>query len=543
VQQNPADSARRHGTDSEATDFALECIGLVKTFGGVRAVRGVDLTVPRGTVEALVGQNGAGKSTLIGILTGRITQTTGQLRILGVRPQAGDPRASREAGLVAIYQELTLVPALSAEENVFLGMTPKIAGFVDRPTMRRRHLELCRRLNINIPPRAAAKDLSVADGQLLEIMRALAAEAKIILLDEPTAALSVAERNALLKIIRELRSQGVTMVFISHNLEEVLSVADHVTVLRDGTVAGSGQVAEWTRERLVRTMLGDKAKGLAKQLLGEDDGGGHEAPAAPAIARHSDKPAILEATGVTLEGLISDIDIIVRPGEVVGLGGVAGSGRSTLMRCLAGAEPSSQGTMRVDGKAVSWPRAVDTALRNGIALIPEDRKNHGLVLRMRAMDNIAMANFGRVSRWGWLSDRHMRDYEAQFVGDFGFDPARLGAPAETLSGGNQQKLLLARWRYETPRVILADEPTRGVDVGAKEEILQSLRRFADNGVGVVIASSELEDVSMIADRVLVLAEGFLAKELVRGSRPVPVHEILSFAFATSPDEVAGQRSA
>ncbi|MCB1485825.1 MAG: sugar ABC transporter ATP-binding protein [Bauldia sp.] len=524
------------GHGSDRAEPALECKGLVKTFGGVRALRGVDFSVPRGTVEALVGQNGAGKSTLIGILTGRIAPTSGDLRIFGTTPVPGDPRASRAAGLVAIYQELTLVPAITAEENVFLGMTPSVGGFVDRKKMRAAYREFCARLDVNIPPRTLAKDLSVADGQLLEIMRALAADARIILLDEPTAALSVSERNALLKLVRQLREQGVTMVFISHNLEEVLGVADHVTVLRDGSVAGGGPVEEWTRGKLVRTMLGDKARHLAQELLDEDT----SVPASPVVADapvekpRDDAAPILEATGVTLSGAITAIDVTVRRGEILGLGGVAGSGRSSLMRCLAGAEPESRGALRIDGRDVPWPRSVAAGLKNGVALIPEDRKNQGLVLPMKAVDNIALARFSKVAQGGWwLSHARMRKYVAEFVGEFGFDPARLDAPAETLSGGNQQKLMLARWRYETPRVILADEPTRGVDVGAKEEILQSLRRFADNGIGVIIASSELEDVSLIADRVLVLADGVGVAELVRGSEPVHVHEILSAALEPS----------
>jgi ABC-type sugar transport system ATPase subunit len=287
-------------------------------------------------------------------------------------------------------------------------------------------------------------------------------------------------------------------------------------------------------------MLGDKARHLAQQLMDEAGTKDQQRPALPAApkelpaAHAADEQApILEATGVTLQGVISAMDVTVRRGEILGLGGVAGSGRTTLLRCLAGAEPDSRGTLRIDGRPVPWPRSPISGIRNGVAMIPEDRKNQGLVLAMTAMDNIAFARFGKVARWGWwLSGRHMQAHLAQFVREFGFDPSRLGAPAGTLSGGNQQKLLLARWRYDLPRVILADEPTRGVDVGAKEEILQSLRRFADNGVGVIIASSELEDVSMIADRVLVLAEGSAVGELVRGSEPVSVHEILDAALNT-----------
>jgi len=521
----------------EAMDAALTCTNVVKVFGGIRALRGVDLCVERGTVHALVGQNGSGKSTLIGVLTGRVVPTEGQVLIFGVKPEQGNPRASRQMGLVAIYQELTLVPGMSAEENVFLGMTPTISGaFVDRRGMRRRYLDLCSRLGVRIPPRMLAKDLSIAEGQILEIMRALAMDARIILLDEPTAALSVTERSALLRLMRELRAQGVTMVFISHNLEEVLIIADHVTVLRDGMVAGEGPVSDWDRQRLVMAILGDKAGDLAEQLLDEtvaEPGSVVPAVSARTHAIAEDGVPILEARNVRLPGVLSPIDLVVRRGEIVGIGGLVGSGRTTLLRCLAGAEPDSSGDLQIRGLDVPWPKTMRQGLKNGVALIPEDRKRHGLILRMRAMDNIALPKFSTVATWGWLSDRRMRRYQSTFVTDFGFDVDRLGSVAETLSGGNQQKLLLARWRYATPQVLLADEPTRGVDVGAKEEILNSLRRFAADGIGVVIVSSELEEVSMVSDRVLVLADGHLVSELVRGDHPVPVHSILSSAFISA----------
>ncbi|TPW74823.1 sugar ABC transporter ATP-binding protein [Schumannella soli] len=506
---------------------AIVVDGVVKTYGGVRALKGVDLTIPAGTVEALVGANGAGKSTLIGVLTGRVAATEGTVTIGGVQPKPGEPTASRAAGLVAIYQELTIVPGLSAEDNVFLGMTPSSAGVVRGREIHRRYLELCSRLGVRIDGRQMARRLSVADQQILEIMRALVAEAKIILLDEPTAALSDTERVALVRLVKELRSQGVTMIFVSHNLEEVLDVADHVTVLRDGRVVQQGPVAEWDRTRIVDEMLGE-AGGLVKaELAGDVDENGVDT-SVTVHERRDDQPLI--ATGISLPGLLYDIAIDVRPGEIVGLGGLVGSGRTTLLRCLAGLEPKSTGTLRIGGSEVRWPKTPRAALDAGVALIPEDRKNQGLVLGMTAAENIAIARYSKVATAGVMSTAQLKARTAELVTEFGFDPARLGAKAGTLSGGNQQKLLLARWRFLAPKILLADEPTRGVDVGAKEEILKALRRFAADGIGVIIASSELEEVSAVADRIIVLRDGRAVDELIRGTDPVHVDAILAAAF-------------
>ncbi|GAA3311055.1 sugar ABC transporter ATP-binding protein [Arthrobacter ramosus] len=522
--------------------IAIACTGIVKTYGGVQALKGIDLSIPSGTVEALVGQNGAGKSTMIGILTGRVAATEGTVLINGVQPTPGVPRASRAAGLVAIYQELTIVPGLSAEDNVYLGMTPSVAGVARGRDVRKGYLKLCERVGVKIPPRTLAGTLSIADQQILEIMRALVADASIILLDEPTAALSTSERDALIRLVRDLRTQGVTMIFVSHNLEEVLGVADHITVLRDGRVSRIGPVAEWTRDLLVTEMLGENTGPLHDELLDpEPPPAEHMAiadrpvPLRQQLPDRSPAPPLV-ATGINLPGLLYDIDISVQPGEIVGLGGLVGSGRTTLMRCLAGLEPRSQGTMRVDGDAVAWPRTARSALNAKIALIPEDRKGQGLVLGMTAMENIAMAALGKSANAGVLSTRKMRNLTAQMVEEFGFDPKRLQTKAGNLSGGNQQKLLLARWRYQMPKLLLADEPTRGVDVGAKAEILRALRRFADDGVGVIIASSELEEVSAVADRVLVLKDGRGVAELSRTDHPVHVHEILSAAFGETHDK-------
>ena len=517
-----------------AGPLAVEVSGVSKTYGGIHALAGVDVTIPGGTVEALVGQNGAGKSTLVGILSGRVAPSAGTVRVLGTEPAPGEPRAARAAGLFTIYQELTTVPGLSAEENVFLGMAPSAGGMVKRSAMRSRYLEFCERMGISIPPRSLAGRLSVADNQIIEIMRALVADAKVLLLDEPTAALAAAERDALLRLIRDLRRQGVTIIYISHNLNEVLEIADHLTVLRDGKVAAEGPAAEWDESRLVGAMLGGKADHLAARMLdrrgGQELAGAGEAEGAPAAKRRPQGTSILEARGITLEGAIENIDLTVREGEILGLGGLVGSGRSTVMRCLAGAEPGSIGTLTLNGEQIGWPHSVRRAMRRGIVMIPEDRKGAGLVLSMKALDNIALPDLGASAQFGWLSDRRTSNRISDFAHEFGFDAARLGTPAGNLSGGNQQKLMLARWRYRSPVVLLADEPTRGIDVGAKEEVLDSLRRFADSGIGVVVASSELEEISLIADRVLVLSEGQAVAELQRTGGRIPVDDILAAIY-------------
>lgn len=528
-----------------STGFALECDQITKIYGGIRALVDVDLVVPRGAVEALVGQNGAGKSTLIGILSGRTAPTRGTVRILGKQPVPGEPRSFRDAGLVTIYQELTLVPGLAAEENVFLGMLPSATGVVRRGVMRERYTEFCQRIGVAIPPRVPAGQLSVADCQVLEIMRALVADAKVILLDEPTAALAASERDALLALVGELRSQGVTVIYVSHDLREVLDIADHVTVLRDGTVSGSGPVEEWNEARLVKAMLGDKAERLAARML-EHRSDGRVQPhrsglSAPPAGEGDGPPAVLEARGISLDGAISDVDLTVRRGEIVGLGGLVGSGRSTVMRCLAGMEPRSRGSLTIDGRPVPWPRSVRRALRRGLAMIPEDRKRSGLVLGMSAMDNVALPDMGGAARWGWLSAGRLSGQISAFAADFGFDPSRLGDAASNLSGGNQQKLMLLRWRYKTPVVLLADEPTRGIDVGAKEEVLDSLRRFAHAGIGVVVASSELEEISMLADRIVILSEGRAVAELMRKDGRISVDEIVSAIYESAQRSAVAAR--
>jgi ABC-type sugar transport system ATPase subunit len=487
----------------------------------------LDLTIAKGEIHALVGENGAGKSTCLGVLAGRIEPDAGTLQVFGDEVRGFTPRSAHAAGVVAIYQELTIVPALSAHANVFLGQTLSRHGMLSERQMRRRYLELCRRLGVPAAPaKAEARSLSVADQQLLEIMRAIVAESQVILFDEPTTALSLPERDALRRLMLDLRAEGLTLVFVSHNLEEVLQVADTVSVFRDGRRQLTAPRSELTKRTLVEAMLGDAAgERLAEGLLEEADG-----QPAPDRPRREQGKTLLKVDGLTVPGAVSDVSFDLRAGEIFGFGGLMGSGRTTVLRALAGLEPRAQGRLWVDDREVRWPRSVRRARALGIALSPEDRKTEGLALQMSAMDNIALADLSGVASGPFLSRRRMRDRCADVAAAYGFDRRRIAQAVSGLSGGNQQKVLLSRWGFAPPRVLLADEPTRGVDIGAKEEILAALELMATTGTAIVIVSSELEELATLCDRILVLTGGKKSGLLEREHTGVAVPQIIEHAF-------------
>jgi ABC-type sugar transport system ATPase subunit len=489
---------------------AIEVRGAVKEYPGVRALAGVDLEVHAGEVHGLVGANGAGKSTLMKLVAGAIRPTAGTVRILGREIPPGDPRAAAEAGLAMIYQELTVIPEMSAVANVLLGRWPTRFGTLSSAAALARYDEAARAMQVEIPPGAVAGRLSTAQQQLLEVMRALAAERRVIVMDEPTASLGHAERATLGDVIRRLRERGHAIVLISHDLEEVLALADRITVMREGRIVADGAAGAWDHARLVEAMVGAvppapqrRARAAGEVVLSVRD---------------------LVATGVRLQQLE------LRAGEVLGIGGLVGSGRTELLRALAGAAPEVRGEVEVDGRRRRLPRTVAAALRLGVALAPEDRKGQGLVLGRSAAANVVLGGPAGARRWGLVSPARMARAAAPAVTAVGFDPARLNEPAGSFSGGNQQKLVLARWLYRRPRVLLLDEPTRGIDVGAKAEVFATMRRLADDGVAVVFVSSELEEVVEHADRTLVLAKGEPVAELAAGAT---VEDILAAAFATA----------
>jgi len=501
-----------------------------KTFGVTQALTDITLKVKTGTIHALVGENGAGKSTALGVLAGRVAASSGDVEVFGQPLPSERPRESRRLGIAAIYQELTIAPDLSAEANVFIGQPISRFGVLSSQQMRSRYEELCAQLGVpSVPSSIPAGRLSIADQQLLEIMRAMASDARLILFDEPTASLGEAERRALLDLLRRMRAEGRTIVFVSHNLDEVLEVADEVTVFRNGHLVITTPRSAVTKNDVIRSMLGDKAdqrllRGLEDEALPVSHSG--------SAANSPVGEPLLRIEHLFLPGALEDISLEIRAGEILGLGGLVGCGRTSVLRSLAGLEPRATGRLWIDGQEHPWPRTVRRALALGIALAPEDRKTQGLVLELSAETNVAMSDLRRVSRGGWISKSRLRSAARDAVIPFGFNPDRVAELPARLSGGNQQKLLLARWKYAEPRILLADEPTRGIDIGAKQDVLGALREMSERGLAVILVSSELEELVATCDRVDVLSEGRLSGRLNRTTDDLTVSAILEKAFSS-----------
>lgn len=485
--------------------------GVSKRFGAIEALNGVDLALEPGRIHALVGQNGAGKSTCLGLIAGRIDATEGSVEVGGVRSMT--PQAARRNGVAAIYQELTVLHAMSALDNVFLGGEATRLGLVKTRELRRRFAELSARLRVEIAPDARAGDFSLADQQLLEIMRALSTHCRVLLLDEPTAALSERERQALFAVMRDLRDRGVTLIFVSHYLDEVEAHSDTVTVFRDGRLIGTGAVAEWSRPRMLDAMLGPEREALEEVAIG-------------APARLGERRERLRVEALGSRRGVRDIALRLRAGEIVGVAGLIGSGRTSLINALCGNAGDVTGRMWVDGTEIVPPRTPREARKAGIALIPEDRKASGLFMAMSARENVMLANLA--SRLGLVRGGAVRRRSHELADEYGIRRALLDRDAAHLSGGNQQKLLLARSANGDPRVLLADEATRGIDVGAKSTVLRTLKRLADRGLAVLFVSSELEEVAAVSDRVYVMRDRRIVAHLEGAA--VTESRILDAAF-------------
>jgi ABC-type sugar transport system ATPase subunit len=498
------------GLVPEAGPTLLACRDLQKAFGGTRALDGVSLEIRAGSVHALVGENGAGKSTLAKIICGVIAPDRGELVLNGRVVSFASPRSARDAGIAFVAQELALVPRMTAPDNVFLGQEPRRAGIVDRRALLARFRKLADEAGFDIPSEVAVDRLPLARRQQVEILRALASDAELLVLDEPTAALSSVEADHLHAIVRRLVADGRTVVLVSHFLAEVLALADTVTILRDGRLIRSGPTEGESEASLVAGMLGRAAVQTypEKRVVPPD---------APVALRVRD----VVAPGVT------GVSLDVREGEIVGLAGLIGAGRSELVRAIYGAARTSAGYAELrDGRRWRGPRS---ALSAGVALIPESRASEGLMLGRPVRENVSVASLPLLSRLGWV----LRGRERGEVGSSlqaTSAHASLEQPAGTLSGGNQQKLLFARAVLVQPRLLIADEPTRGVDVGAKRTIYELLVRLASEGVGILLVSSEMEEVLGLAHRILVMRGGRIVTEL-QGDDLTEV-AILEAAFAT-----------
>ena len=500
----------------------IECTRLTKDYGVLRALDSVSLDIRRGEIHALVGENGAGKSTCLGLIGGRIAPTHGSVTIDGKVLKA-NPRASREAGVASVHQELAIVPQLSAQANVFLAHPDARLGVLTEARMRAKYVSLCERYGVAAHPDVPAGRLSVAGQQILEVLRAVGSGARAVLFDEPTSALGPSERAALISLIHDLKEQGVAIAFVSHNLEEVTELADRVTVFRDGQMTRQFGRGSFTKEDLIVAMVGDELAARPKLV------------AAKPVLREEEPIMKVRELGIRNRAL-HDISFDLRRGEILGIAGLVGSGRSSLLSALAGAQLYARGQLTVDGRrARRWPRTPAEARRLGLSLLPEDRKRQGLVLTRSAGENVMLANLRDAASAGVISKARLRTLAAEASRPFGFDSARLTTIARNLSGGNQQKLMLARWASAMPKVLLVDEPTRGIDVGAKADILRYLEELARGGMSLIVVSSEIEEVLAISDRILVMAKGANVAELDNVNRDMTVNDILPIAFGLAQD--------
>jgi ABC-type sugar transport system ATPase subunit len=481
---------------------ALRATGVAKTFPGVRALRGVDVVIERGEVRGLVGANGSGKSTFIKIVAGAIAPDDGSvIEIAGQTLEASRPWEARALGVATIYQELTIVPTLSAVDNAFLGDYKSRGPFVARRRMDAEFRRLCARLAVSLHPRTPAAAMSVADLTILEIIRAIRLDARLLIFDEATATLGPRERERIYALIGVLASQGVGVIFVSHDLNEIQQVCHTTTVFRDGAHVRTAERADWSHDALVRAMLGARGRTAAGAVATER------------IRVVEPERTALSARGVVVPGVIEHVDLDVAHGEIVGIAGLVGSGRSTLLKALAGAVPFAGGELALNGRPVAWPKNIPAALKLGVALLPEDRAREGLVLSLPTFDNVTLTRLGRAARRGiWLTRRESTNQAGALLRQVDFR-GQIGVPTGTLSGGNQQKALFAKWLYFGPQVYLIDEPTRGVDIGAKREMLDLIRRSADEGNAFVVVSSEFEELEAVCDHILVIANGRIVKDL------------------------------
>jgi rhamnose transport system ATP-binding protein len=476
----------------------LELRHAAKSFGAVLALADGSVELRAGEVHALLGENGAGKSTLVKILAGVHQPDSGTLRAGGQEVTLHGPAAARAAGIAVIYQEPTLFPDLTVAENMFIGRQPLRSGRrIDRRAMLAEAGAIFRRLGVPLDPARIARGLSIADQQVVEIGKALSLNARVIVMDEPTAADSAAEVDRLFEVVRTLSGQGAAVLFISHRLEEVFAICQRVTVMRDGKHVLTSDLAGLTAQDLVRAMVG---RDLAERP--------------PRAAGVTPGEPVLQVARLTREGVFTDVSLTVRAGEIVALAGLVGSGRSEVARAIFGIDRYDAGSVTVSGKPLR-KASPTSAMSAGIGLVPEDRRQQGLVMDMSVQQNVALASLGRLRKGGLIRGSAERAMAADWATRLAIKYGRLTNPVATLSGGNQQKVVLAKWLGRKPAVLIVDEPTRGIDVGTKAEVHQLLTDLARSGVAVLMISSELPEVLGVSDRVLVMREGRLVSELSR----------------------------
>ena len=468
-----------------------------KAFPGVKALTDVDFTLEYGEVHALMGENGAGKSTLMNILSGVIQSDSGHIYLEGKEVSVTDPRVAQNMGISTIHQELNLVQKLSVAENVFFGRQPKRHGLVDKKMMEQKTAEICRTLGVDLDPAAYVKDMSMANQQMVEIVRAVSFDAKLVIMDEPTSSLTINETQILFSIIRNLTKQGVAVVFISHRMDEIFEIADRLTVLRDGKLVGTMRIGETTRDEVIRMMVGRELKQQyppRQQKIGE---------------------VCLRVTNMADGSHVRGCSFELHRSEVLGFAGLVGAGRTELMKLIFGAEKRTSGQVEICGKNVNI-RSPRDAIRSGLGFVTEDRKGEGLILSFPVKYNIVMVALKKIKDWIFLNR-----VKEQHAGEEYIQKMRISTPTADkqvmyLSGGNQQKVVLSKWLFSESDIIIMDEPTRGIDVGAKRDIYELINELVAQGRSIIVISSEMEEIMGISDRILVMREGHITGELSRG---------------------------
>ena len=479
--------------------YLVELIGVSKSFGAYEVLKNVNFNVRPGEVHALLGENGAGKSTLIKIIAGVHAPSGGEIRVEGKLESFASPKEACSCGIATVYQEMLLFPELTVTENIYLGHAPRLPwGGLDWDRMKRQARALLDSLDSHdLDEDAVVGTLSVANRQRVEIAKALSQDAKIVVMDEPTAALAETDVERLLMVVRRLRDRGVGVVYVSHRMPEIFAIADRVTVLRDGNHIGTRPIAEVNQEMLVSMMVGRSIEQLFPKVaadLGE---------------------TVLDVRNVSFRQRVRNVSLQLRAGEILGIAGLVGSGRTELALTLFGITPATEGEIRVDGR----PEVIDTPRRArdlGIAYIPEDRGLQGLIRPQTIRENIAHAILDRISRASFVDRAKERDLAAHGIRQFSIKARGPEQVAGTLSGGNQQKVVIAKWLGTTPKILIMDEPTRGIDVGAKSEIYALMSKLAQQGMAIIMISSELPEVLGMSDRILVMSDGRLVAELARG---------------------------
>lgn len=484
------------GSDPPAT-AVLELAGVRKTFGSVTALADGSLTVEPGSIHALVGENGAGKSTLIKVVAGLHQRDEGTFRFRGEDVSFSSTAEAKDAGIAVIYQEPTLFPDLSVTENIFMGRQPLGRGRrIDKQGMITEAQRLFSRLGVDLDPRRPAQGLSIADQQIIEIAKAISLDAHLLIMDEPTAALSGVEVERLFSVARSLRDEGRGLVFISHRFDEVFDLCDTITVMRDGSYVGTTPAAETNNDELVKMMVGREVEELFPKIPAERGG------------------VILDVKGLSTAGTFHDVSFQVRAGEIVGLAGLVGAGRSEIARAVFGVDPYDSGTVTLCGKKIPKTKP-QAAIRAGMALVPEDRRQQGLVIESSVARNIGAAIRNELARFGLITSATENRASAPWAQKLQVKTGALSMHAATMSGGNQQKVAIAKWLATDPRLLIIDEPTRGIDIGTKSEVHRLLSELAAEGLAILMISSELPEVLGMADRVLVVSEGRITAELDR----------------------------